>query len=256
MTNPLSTDHLNFFRDNGYLILRGVLDPALMAQARDSWWAAAPPELVRDDPETWVGAFADSRWTWKYREAQDRPWLIDLLAGNATLRAAATQLLGPELEAAERVRGIYLVFPEGDVPERPVRLHVDQHPFHLGAVAYIDDVPPGGGGFTVWPGSHKRFYPTFRTAYTFNPVDTSQEFREQPAWQEVSQQEPVGTYGRAGDVVLWHHRLGHSAGHNRSRQVRQAVLYDFKRTDLAAVQDEPTPDNMWRDWPGIIEAAG
>jgi len=251
MTNPLSTDQLIFFRENGYLVLRDVLNPELMAQARDSWWSAAPPALKRDEPDTWVGAFGESRWTWKYREPNDKPWLIDLLAGNPALRAAAAQLLGPMLEEAERVRGIYCVFPEGNVPERPVRLHVDQHPFHLGAVGYIDDVPANGGGFTVWPGSHKRFYHSFRTAYTFHPVETDHDFREGEAWQEVSRQEPVGTFGRAGDVVLWHHRLGHSAGHNRSRQVRQAVLYDFKRTDLAAVQDEPPPVDMWRDWPGI-----
>ena len=63
--------------------------------------------------------------------------------------------------------------------------------------------------------------------------------------------DPVHTFGSAGDVVLWHHRMGHGAGHNRSSQVRQAVLYDFCRADLDAVQDEPPPDDMWRDWPGV-----
>ena len=54
------------------------------------------------------------------------------------------------------VRGIYCTLPYGDRPEDNLSgVSVDAHPFHLGAVGYIDDVPPEGGGFTVWPRSHK-----------------------------------------------------------------------------------------------------
>ncbi len=41
------------------------------------------------------------------------------------------------------------------------------------------------------------------------------------------------------------------AGRNYSRHLRQAVLYDFTRSDLEVAQEEPPQDNMWRDWPGI-----
>lgn len=254
MEQPLTAEQVEFFRDNGYLILRDVLDPALMAQARDAWWQAAPPELKRDDPDTWVEAFADSRYTWKYRDRSYEPWMIELLHGNPTLQAVARQLLGPDLQTPERIRGIYCVFPEEQVPDDwQSHFHVDQHAFHLGVVGYVDDVPPGGGGFTVWPGSHKLFYPFFKTAYTFHPVDGRENYWESELFQQVHQIEPVHTHGAAGDVVLWHHRLGHGASRNSSRQVRQAVLYDFKRADLEEVQDEPPPADMWRDWPGIRE---
>ncbi|MCB0090781.1 MAG: phytanoyl-CoA dioxygenase family protein, partial [Caldilineaceae bacterium] len=66
--------------------------------------------------------------------------------------------------------------------------------------------------------------------------------------QEVSQQPHVDCHGNAGDVVFWHHRLGHSAGHNRSRQIRQAVLFDFKKKDLAEIQESTPPEDMWEDW--------
>lgn len=247
MSKQLTDDQIAFFRKNGYLLLHDVLDPDLMARARDSVWEVAPPELKRDDPESWVGAFADNRWQWKYRDRGHEDWMIDLLARSPAVRGAAADLLGPDLEEAERVRGVYCIFPEGDAPEWPTRCHVDQHPFHLGAVAYVDDVPKGGGGFMVWPGSHKLFYPVFETAYTFNPRgEESMEIIRQ-----VNAQEPVDTGSPKGSVVLWHHRLGHSAGHNRSKTIRMAVLYDFKRTDLAEVQDEPPPEDMWRDWPGV-----
>ncbi|MDE0197736.1 MAG: phytanoyl-CoA dioxygenase family protein, partial [Caldilineaceae bacterium] len=167
MNQPLSAEQVDFFRDNGYLVLRGVLDPELMAQTRDAWWDAAPKELKRDDPNSWVGAFADSRFTWKYRDRSFEPWMVELLYGNPELQAVAKQLLGPELKVPERIRGIYCVFPDTDKQPRKAHFHVDAHAFHLGVVGYVDDVPPDGGGFTVWPGSHKHFYHLFKTAYTF-----------------------------------------------------------------------------------------
>ena len=254
MDQPLTVEQINFFRDNGYLVLRNVLDPALMAQTRDAWWDAAPPKLKRDEPDSWVDAFPDSHFAWKYRDRSYEPWMIELLYGNPKLQAVAKQLLGPGLKQPDRIRGIYCVFPDTDETARPAYFHVDAHAFHLGVVGYVDDVPPDGGGFTIWPGSHKHFYPTFKTAYTFNPLEEKKEYRDTDAWRAVLQIEPGHTYGSAGDVVLWHHRMGHGAGHNRSRQVRQAVLYDFCRADLDDVQDEPPPADMWRDWRGISAA--
>ena len=142
MSQVLTVEQLDFFRDNGYLILHNVLDPELMAQTRDAWWDAAPPELKRDDPETWVDAFSDSRYTFKYRDLSFDPWLIELLHGNPKLQAVAKQLLGPDLETPERIRGIYCVFPDTEETLRPAHFHVDAHAFHLGVVGYVDDVPP------------------------------------------------------------------------------------------------------------------
>lgn len=249
----LSSEEITFFKENGYLIKRGILDPALMAQAREAMWTGAPAQLQRDNPDSWIGPFQEKsddpdsvryEFTWKYRAPGREAWMIDLLPKNPWVWAIAEQLLGQgTLPEPERVRGIYAILPEGDAPERPYRCHVDQHPFHLGVVAYLDTVPPHGGGFTVWPGSHRLFFPTFATQYTFTPTDQTQAVLAQ-----VNQQPYVDCYGDAGDVVFWHHRLGHSAGHNRSRQIRQAVLYDFKKRDLAERQDMATPAALWTDW--------
>lgn len=250
---PLSSEQVQFFKENGYLILRGVLDPTLMERAREALWAGAPEQLQRDDPDTWIGPFDENsddpeslryEYTWKFRKPGGEDWMIHMLPKNETIWAAAEQLLGAgTLQEPERVRGIYCMLPEGDRPERPYRCHVDQHPFHLGLVGYIDHVPADGGGFTVWPGSHKIFYRDFETRYTFNPLPQGQDDA-----RRVSEQPHVDCHGDAGDVVFWHHRLGHSAGHNRSRQIRQAVLYDFKKRDLEETQDQPPGDDMWIDW--------
>jgi len=39
----LTIDQLRFFKENGYLIVRGVLDPDLMERARTRLWEYAPP---------------------------------------------------------------------------------------------------------------------------------------------------------------------------------------------------------------------
>jgi hypothetical protein len=250
---PLTQAEILFFKTHGYVIKRGILDPALMTQAREALWAGAPTELKRDDPSSWVGPFQEESddptsvrqgYTWKYRAPGSDDWMKQLLPQNPQVWAIAEQLLGVgNLQPPERVRGIYCMLPEGDLPERPYRFHIDRHPFHLGVVAYIDRVVPNGGGFTVWPDSHRRFYPLFATQHTFTP-----HAEAQAAGESAQAQPYVDCHGDAGDVVFWHHRLGHSAGHNRSANIRQAVLYDFKHKDLAQLQELPPHEDMWADW--------
>ena len=57
--SKLSTKDIRIFKREGYLVKRGILNPELMAQARDSLWEAAPPELDRNDPDTWIGPLPD-----------------------------------------------------------------------------------------------------------------------------------------------------------------------------------------------------
>ena len=252
----LGQSELAFFRSNGYIILRGLLDPALMAQARESIWTDPPPGVRRDDPASWVGPFQaesdaqDSNFrgfTWKYRRQGAEQWMIDLLPKNPSVWAIAEQLLGAGMvEEPTRVRGVYCMMPEGDLPAHPYYCHVDQHAFHLGTVAYVDDVDEDGGGFNVWPGSHIPFYRTFQSAYGNEQSPEHKRVRAR-----INDEPRVDCWGKAGDVVFWHHRLGHSAGHNRTARIRQAVLYDFKRTDLGEKALDAPYENMWQDWPGL-----
>ena len=252
----LSIQEMEFFKENGYLIKRDVLDPELMARARESLWAAAPAELDRNDPTTWVGPFKESSddpdsrrhgFTWKYRKLGGEAWMIRLLAKDPSVWTMAEQLLGPgNLKEPERVRGIYCMMPEGDLPERPYGCHVDAHPFHLGVVGYIDDVDIDGGGFNVWPESHKEFYYTFHSQYGNDPTGRHEEVRDQ-----FNQRTRVDCHGKAGDIIFWHHRIGHSAGHNRTKRIRQAVLYDFRHKDLEKLLETKPQENMWQDWTGL-----
>ena len=174
--------------------------------------------------------------------------MVDLLPKNPSVWRMAEQLLGQgTLVEPDRVRGIYCTLPYGEVPKKPsTGCHVDAHPFHLGVVGYIDDVLPEGGSFMVWPGSHHTFYYDFHSQYKNEPTEQYEVHR-----QEFNQLPGTDCPGQAGDIIFWHHRIGHTASHNYSSQIRQAILYDFRKTDLPQTMEEPPNEDMWRDWIGI-----
>lgn len=297
----LSEEQIAFFKDNGYLILRDVLDKNLCARARDRMWGSLPEgsHIKRADPATHVGPFRDDETSdnplhirqgnrWQLREAGTEQFLIDLLYSD-DLCNVAEQLLGKDMlqpptpggepmgsqgnawpggptdpAISDGVRGIYLTLPYADKTKKPDYAHTDGHPFNLGVVGLIDDVPPDGGSFKVWPKSHRRLYPTFQMQYdqpripfyehlpSHKGLIQSREY-EAEMKEVMADTQPVDCHGKEGDVVLWHHRLAHMAGHNYSDVIRQAVLYDFTRTDLDTCRMDPPQENMWRDWSEDVE---
>ena len=253
----LSPDEIRFFQKNGYLIKRRVMDENLMARARERLWENAPPEVDCDDSDTWVGPIkryneagtgnVGGEYSWKYKGIGGEDWIVRMLATDPSIWGMAEQLLGEgNLVVPERIRGIYCLLPEGNIPQRPVTCHTDAHPFHLGVVGYIDDVPPNGGGFWVWPKSHRTFYYDYHTQHG---NERTEQYEKHAA--VFNRQPYVDCHGGAGDIIFWHHRLGHSAGHNRSKRIRKAVLCDFCKKDLEKTTDEPPCEDMWRDWHGI-----
>lgn len=301
----LTQEQINFFKHNGYLIVRGALDKAVCAKVRDRMWESLPDSagLVRDDPATHVGPFAQSArsldatdvrdgFRWQIRHIGTEALLIDLVF-NPRMRSIAECLLGadslrtpvvggsvmgthgaawpggpvdPALDN-EGVRGIYCTLPYGDEPREPDSAHTDGHPFNLGIVGLIHDVPPEGGGFKVWPGSHRRLYPTFVMRYdqpripyyhhlpSYKGIAHTQSYLDELERLQADTQ-AVDCYGRCGDVVFWHHRLAHMAGHNYTDVMRQAVLYDFCKTDLDERRMDSAQGDMWRDWSNRLQAAG
>ena len=291
----LSDEELCFFKQYGYLIRRKAIQRAQCDDILDLMWTSAPASIKRDDPDSWgpIPQVEESQdpllvkqgCRWQYRAAATDPRLIDLvfagqmhrwaedLLGEGTLRApvAGGKPMGSwgsawpngpvDPQMGEGVRGIYATLPEHTDERKPNALHTDGHPFHLGAVVLLEDNPPDGGNFKVWPGSHKRFYPLFPMQYdqaripyydhlpSHKGILHPQEYLDEIIRVET-EVEPVDCYGEAGDIVFWHHRLGHMAGYNYARQptIRQAVLYDFCKTDLDGCRADPPQENMWRDW--------
>ncbi len=300
----LTQDLLSFFKKNGYLILPKLLDPKLCEQAQNLLWStlSRKSKIKRNDPSTHTGPFDESdveedvtnlrhEYKWQVRFIGTTKLLIDLVFSES-LKSIAEQLLGkgslvvPKVGGKtmggrgpawpggpvdpalgnEGARGIYATLPYGDKPKQQDSCHTDGHPFNLSLVGLIDEVPPNGGAFKIWPGSHKRLYPTFQMQYdqpriayyqhmpTYKGIIRSVEYEEEIT-KIMEDTLPVDCWGSKGDVVLWHHRLAHMAGHNYSEKIRQAVLYDFTKKDLDSNRAKPPQANMWKDWSEALNNA-
>ena len=90
----LSTEEIQEFVTNGFVVKRNILDPKLCAAARDRLWAGnTSSHLRRDDPETWINGIPETdrqstpdgmndrtgSYAWRLRELSGDEDMIDLL---------------------------------------------------------------------------------------------------------------------------------------------------------------------------------
>ena len=136
---------------------------------------------------------------------------------------------GPVWLNGQGTRGLYCTLP-GSPPQAPgyPGAHSDgacYGRFRLQVSAYIDDLPPGCGGFTVWPGSHARIWTEQWEAFRGGEkhTDKSRAVRRAGGYSDPvitrikDDTEPVDCHGPAGTVVLWHTKILHMAGLNTLR---------------------------------------
>ena len=289
----LNAREIAFFKDRGYLVKRSLIDGRETFQrVFDQVWRHVPRGILRrDDPDTWIDA-PDEKWTeedalsvglltganWKMRSRNGigtEDFLVEAIANHPSMRAVAEAFIGEPVKRAGRVRGIYCVFPEAPGTDTPYRPHADNAAAHLSAMVIADRTPPDTGGFTVWPGSHRRLHPHWETMHGGSILEDRRESYRIARDAVLRDTTPVEFTGVAGDVVFWHPRLVHSAGINRSAdrgepRVRVIVPCDYERADRNHFDDmefgpgaryqwwidtrnfvedvAPTEENMWLDW--------
>ena len=115
-------------------------------------------------------------------------------------------------------------------------------------VLYLSDVQTGGGGFTVWPGSHLVLRGHFQTLGT----DLRKESFDKALAQVHRTTPPYEISGSVGTVIFWHHRLAHTSGVNTSRTVRHATLCDFRGAQFSPESDAQ-PNHFWEGWSSEIQ---
>jgi hypothetical protein len=244
----LTAEDRGFFKDNGYLIKRDVLSVDQIARAQDALWEGI--EADRKDPSSWIGA--GPRSPASASNADIRATLHD-----APVFDMAEELVGRDTLNPGAAPGPALVYPSGDdrgaLPERG---HLDGYYtptngvpegtvglFHVGATIYVDEVAPGGAGFTLWPGTHIQAWEYFRTHSCLSIVGGS----SRGAFQLP---EAVEVTGPPGTVCLWHGQMIHSGSKNYTGRIRMALIARLSRKDLNDIRFETTRD-MWHYWAGI-----
>ncbi len=111
----------------------------------------------------------------------------------------------------------------------------------------LNDVSaPFSGNFTVWPGTHHLFEAYFRE----NGIEKL--VGGMPTGDRLPQ--PVQLAGQAGDVVLCHYQLAHTAAPNVSPHTRYAIYFRLKHIRHEVFRPETLTD-IWLDWEGMHEFA-
>jgi Phytanoyl-CoA dioxygenase (PhyH) len=213
------------FREQGYLVVPGVLDAGQVAagqRAVAALLAAQPPEAGRTGPYFLVPWFGTA----------PHP-LLDLYRSAGIARLAAA-LLRPGLEPGEpHAAQVAATYPPW--PHRPGGPHVDgltppdpdgrPATFSLLAGVWLTDHrEPDTGNLWVWPGTHLRFgaYLAERGAGALARAD---EMAPGP-YPRIELGDPVQVTGAAGSVLLAHYLLGHNTGgHRGGAAPRHAVYY-------------------------------
>ncbi|MBS10303.1 MAG: hypothetical protein CME19_01705 [Gemmatimonadetes bacterium] len=265
----LSQTEVEFFKENGYLVKRGLLDEKeTFEQVVDHVWNNVPRDLVkREDPETWIdapqgdwtsedadrlGPFRRGSWKMRGRTVGTESFFVDGIANHPRMRETVRNFIGNPVRQASRVRGVYCIFPKS--PDREARLgpHGDHTGAQLSAMVFVSTVPPHCGGFTIWPGSHHMSHVYHRTIY--GPLDDDQADDYVRARDEILDSvTPVQFHGTAGDVVFWHPRLVHGPGINYSAEydkpiIRYIVPCEYQRdgkTYYFNMSHGPAPNRQW-----------
>lgn len=236
----------NQFKELGYVRKYEVVDKALLEPAVERFWDDM--ELDRDDPKAWseggrkgnlpCGNHPDVQATLTESPLQE---MCEELVGKDTLKISNHTFAKP-------------VYPTGksqDEWTHPEHGHLDGHglvegsvqPFTIAVTVNMGDVKPKSGGFTIWPGTHRRVHEYFRHHSILGGLKSLQD--DEGNWDNLP--EPVENPGPAGTATFWHNKMMHSAGNNHGTEVRMACVSRFSRKDLVDIQFE-MPQDMWEYW--------
>ena len=262
----LTIEDKEMFREEGYIVKKGLVGPELMAKARNVIWDNL--DVDRNDSSTWIAAGkAGAQGMGEHPE-------FHALIYDTPLFDIAEELAGKDRLAPlhASTASANFRFPQLEEWQGPKGVHLDGHGIGGGVVnnwtvgisLYLNDVIPEGGGTCVWPGTHIQMAEYFRT---HSRMSLSRTFYQLPihagefchvkeitnldaeAYQEVS--------GPAGTVMYWHRHLLHSASMNCSADIRMAIITRFRWTTWEDLKFEE-PDDMWEYWEGMkeLESAG
>lgn len=238
------------FVENGFLHVPGVVPPRLLARARRAINHSLGSGIDRDD----LVRFNNQTFCAELRED---PRLLRL-ATTPAVWAHVRALLGDRRVAKPGQCQIALRFPlpEG-TPRKLGGAHIDgYHTPHNGVPddgvvrnftvllgVMLSDVHEAfSGNFTVWPGTHRRMERYFRdqgvNSLDGGSVDTL----------GLRLPKPVAVTGNAGDIVLAHYQVAHTASPNLSGDIRYMCFFRLQVRGLANHRVESMLD-IWRDWP-------
>lgn len=236
--------------DDGYLVVRGAIPRVMVDEARrainhDLGTAGMPTaEMQRMGATSYCDALREAPvLTDLFNRTPLFPLCESLVGAGNLLPVTGVQIAlrfpGPTSDPRE---------PSGHIDGRGTGTNgIPKGEFRRGftalAVVLLSDLPePYSGNFTVWPGTHRVFEKVFRE---HGPESLADAIDTQPV--DVA---PVQITGKAGDVVVCHHQIVHTACPNSAPDIRYAAIFRACHKDVAANGVAAMTD-IWREWPGV-----
>lgn len=128
----------------------------------------------------------------------------------------------------------------------------------IGATVYLNSVRPGGGGFTVFPGSHWIAQEYFAEHSLESPGFKGQlpALDDDGGWNYEDslfrQLRPKEIIGPQGTVLFRHMKLLHSASVNQRCSPRMALVCRFDHENADEIKRDAA-SNIWKYWDGLAD---
>jgi ectoine hydroxylase-related dioxygenase (phytanoyl-CoA dioxygenase family) len=235
----LTREQLEEFAERGYIVVRDVVPPELIAAASaviDEQLALRPPR------EGHTGTH------YIFQQLEDAPVLAALLRDTSAVSLVEDLIGSGALEFPETVQTALTYPPFKEAREKP---HIDggkdrkpdDPPWTFTMLAgffLTDQSNDDAGNLFVWPGTHRAHAQLFRErgpeAFTTYPT------------VELPERDQVR--GRPGDMLLKHYLLGHNGGNNTGDSVRRTVYFRLRRHGHGPTWRQVLQD-PWHDYPPL-----
>jgi phytanoyl-CoA hydroxylase len=228
--NALTREQLQFYRDNGYLLLKNVFTKAEAAEFRRECHALAD-RLARHASidATWNSARQIAGTHTVIQHCHDPQFYVALLSKmivDDRLTGPAADLIGPNVQLHHTK--MFIKPPEKG---SPFPMHQDYpyfvHTKHsmIAAIVHFDDAPIEKGCVRVYPGSHK--LGPLPTAIANHSLD--------PEKYPIEKGTPCPA--EAGDVLFFSYLTIHGSGLNTSSEARTTCLVQMRDPEDAPINN-------------------
>lgn len=220
----MTEQELEFYRENGYVLLRGVLTPAECASMRQELHDLADRlSQKRSIDATWGSGREAVKSATKtvIKHAHDVQFHIASMAKLLTddrLTTPASQIIGPNVQLHHNK--MFIKPPENG---SPFPMHQDQ-PFFphdndsmIAAIVHFDDAPLEKGCVRVVPGSHK-----------LGALQHDPEGGWHLPYEDYPVEDATPCPAKAGDILFFSYLTIHGSGINTSDDSRTTVLIQMR----------------------------
>ena len=219
----LTLEQKQFYADNGYVLVPGLLTPEEAALCRkEAHDLSRRLSAIRDTNAAWGSASAVSMGKktslLHCHDVQFQSAVFTRLLVNARLTEVAADIVGPNVQLHHTK--MFIKPPEKGAP---FPMHQDApffpHENHsmIAAIVHFDDAPLNRGCVRVVPGSHKRgMLPHNPEGSWHLPLD------------EYPLSDAVPIEARAGDALFFSYLTIHGSGINESDAPRTTILIQMR----------------------------